>query len=208
VSDGLRQEFVQPEIDPSLPSVLLIGDSISIGYTLPTRERMEGRANVLRPPINCGPTTRGLEHLDEWVSSSPWAVVHYNFGLHDLKQIDADGQIVPPDQGTYQVPIENYEQNLSVISDRLLETGAALIWASTTPVPEGATGRVAGDAARYNEVALRVVETRGVRINDLYTFALDRLEDIQQPANVHFTDAGSAALANRVADTLKDSLPA
>ena len=30
--------------DPALPRVLLIGDSISIGYTLPTRELLEGKA--------------------------------------------------------------------------------------------------------------------------------------------------------------------
>ena len=37
---------------PGLPRVLLIGDSISIGYTLPTRQRLIGVANVHRPPMN------------------------------------------------------------------------------------------------------------------------------------------------------------
>ena len=44
--------------DPTLPRVLLIGDSISIGYTVPTREKLKGKANVHRPGTNCGPTTR------------------------------------------------------------------------------------------------------------------------------------------------------
>ena len=59
---------MQPiEDDPALPRVLLIGDSISIGYTLPVRKLLEGKANVHRPLTNCGPTTRGLEQIDAWL---------------------------------------------------------------------------------------------------------------------------------------------
>jgi acyl-CoA thioesterase-1 len=199
--------FAPPHIDPSLPSVLLIGDSISIGYMLPTRAKLAGKANVFRPAINCGPTIRAPEHLDDWISGGPWAVIHYNFGLHDLKHMNAAGDMVSPDVGHYQVPIEQYEENLGSITDRLAATGAVLIWASTTPVPEGATGRIKSDAARYNEAAKRVADGRGVRINDLYTFALDRLDTIQRPANVHFTEGGSEALAERVAQAILDALP-
>ncbi len=74
--------------DPKLPRVLLIGDSISIGYTVPVRELLAGQANVHRPLTNCGPTTRGLEQLDGWLGEEKWDVIHFNFGLHDLKYID------------------------------------------------------------------------------------------------------------------------
>ena len=57
--------FAPPKnIDPKLPNVLLIGDSISIGYMVPAREKLAGVANVFRPNTNCGPTTRGLESLE------------------------------------------------------------------------------------------------------------------------------------------------
>ena len=46
--------------DPKLPNVLVIGDSISLGYTPPLREMMRGAANVIHPmredgklPVNC-----------------------------------------------------------------------------------------------------------------------------------------------------------
>src|SRR5215510_4759657 len=42
-----------------LPRVLVIGDSISIGYQIPLRESLKGKANVHRPVDNCGPTSRG-----------------------------------------------------------------------------------------------------------------------------------------------------
>ena len=73
--------------DPKLPRVLLIGDSISMGYTLPVRKMLAGTANVHRVPENAGDTARGLEKLDAWLGDKPWDVIHFNFGLHDLKRL-------------------------------------------------------------------------------------------------------------------------
>lgn len=195
--------FVLPDIDASLPNVLLIGDSISIGYTLPVREQLAAKANVFRPQINCGPTSRGIEHLDEWLGDQNWSVIHFNFGLHDLKYIDAEGGMAnPPESGTQNIPLDEYERNLTQIVLRLADTGAHLIWCSTTPVPEGSSGRIKGDADRYNEAASRVASAQSLEVNDLYSFAYTRLDSIQKPANVHFTDDGSAILAAQVVSSI------
>ena len=69
--------------DESLPRVLLIGDSISIGYHLDVRSALAGVANVHRPTENGGPTSNGVEKLEEWLAEHgerPWDVIHYNFG--------------------------------------------------------------------------------------------------------------------------------
>ena len=196
--------------DPKLPRVLLIGDSISIGYTVPVRELLAGEANVHRPLTNCGPTTRGFEQLDVWLGEEKWDVIHFNFGLHDLKYIDDTGRLVSPRDGTRQVPPAIYAQNLRRIVKRLQQTGASLIWCTTTPVPVGAQGRIAGAAADYNRVAASVVaETLGDKaaIDDLFAFAVERLDEIQRPANVHFTPDGSRQLAQQVAKTIRNHLP-
>jgi acyl-CoA thioesterase-1 len=201
---------MQPiEDDPALPRVLLIGDSISIGYTLPVRKLLEGKANVHRPLTNCGPTTRGLEQIDAWLGEKPWDVIHFNWGLHDLKYLGPEGQNLADPQAAgsrQQVPPADYESNLRKLVQRLKKTGAALIWCSTTPVPEGAQGRVPGDAAKYNDIAARVMKDEGVAIDDLYAFAKPRLAQIQLPANVHFTPDGSAALAGEVARAIAAAL--
>ncbi len=57
--------YAKAKEDPALPRVLLIGDSISIGYTIPVREALAGKANVQRPATNCGPTISGLKGLDK-----------------------------------------------------------------------------------------------------------------------------------------------
>ncbi len=205
-----RGAFEPVNDQEGLPRVLLLGDSISVGYTQPVRALLAGKANVHRAPENCGPTTRGLEKLAQWLGDRPWDVVHFNFGLHDLKYVDADGNRSAPSQGSRQVPPDAYERNLRSIVQRLRETGATLIWCTTTPVPEGAAGRVAGDAAAYNAIAARVMRmTQGEErvIDDLFGLAQPRLAEIQKPRNVHFTPHGSQVLAQQVADVIRQHLP-
>ncbi|MCL4201417.1 MAG: SGNH/GDSL hydrolase family protein [Pirellulaceae bacterium] len=195
--------------DANLPRVLLIGDSISIGYTLPVRKLLEGKANVHRVLTNCGPTSKGLAEIDQWLGDKPWDVIHFNWGLHDLKYMGPDGQNLADPQAAgsrQQVPPAEYEANLRQLVQRLKKTGAALVWCATTPVPEGASGRIPEDAAKYNQIAARIMEEHRVAVNDLYAFAKPRLAQIQLPANVHFTSEGSAALAEQVATAITAAL--
>lgn len=194
------------EDNPDLPRALLIGDSISIGYTLPTRKLLEGKVNVHRPNTNCGPTPKGLQEIDKWLGETKWDAIHFNWGLHDLKYMNEKGGLAAPDQGKQQVPIGQYEANLEKLVVRLKQTGAKLIWCSTTPVPEGSAGRVVGDSAKYNAAAAKVMAKHGVATDDLYAFCMPRLKDIQRPANVHFSPQGSQALAEQVAKSILAAL--
>src|SRR5438552_10306989 len=90
--------FAAVKDDPALPRVLLIGDSISIGYTVPVRRLLKGQANVHRIPENGGPTSNGLKKIDSWLGDKKWDVIHFNWGLHDLR-LDKEGKHpVPPSQ--------------------------------------------------------------------------------------------------------------
>jgi acyl-CoA thioesterase-1 len=194
---------------PGLPRVLLIGDSISIGYTVPVRELLKGKANVHRPLTNCGPTTRGLAEIDKWLGDGKWDVIHFNWGLHDLKYLGPNGKNLadPKAAGSrQQVPIDEYEANLQKLVARLKKTDANLIWRSTTPVPEGANGRVVGDSAKYNAVANAIMDEHDIAIDDQYSFALGKLKKIQLPANVHFSKDGSKELAKQAVTSIQKAL--
>jgi acyl-CoA thioesterase-1 len=176
----------------------LIGDSISMGYTLAVREALAGKANVHRPADNCGPTIKGLEKLDVWLGSGKWDLIHFNFGLHD-QRLDAAGR--------QQVPIDQYEKNLRTLVARLQKTGATLVWCSTTPVPENCKPpRTNSDTIAYNALARKIMESEGIAIDDLYAFALPRLSEIQLPNNVHFKAEGSKVLAGQVASSIERAL--
>jgi acyl-CoA thioesterase-1 len=192
--------------EPGLPRVLLLGDSISMGYTLQVRKALAGRANVHRPPENCFHTTNGLKKLDTWLGDKPWDVIHFNFGLHDNNHLDDKGALVAVDQGKLVATPAEYEKNLRAIVRRLKQTGATLIFATTTPIPEGSLGRVAGAEIAYNEAALRVMREAGVMVNDLHAFVLPRQTRIQRPNNVHYTDEGYDEMARLVVEKIEAAL--
>ena len=201
--------FRKVEDVEGLPRVLLIGDSISIGYTAPVQKLLKGKANVHRAPTNCGPTTKGLQQLDAWLGDKPWDVIHFNWGLHDLKYMGPKGQnLADPKDATSkpQVAIDDYEKNLRTLVARLQKTKAELIWCATTPVPEGAKGRVVGDSVKYNLVATAVMKDNDIAVDDLYAFAKSRLKEIQKPKDVHFSPAGSAELAGEVVKHINAAL--
>lgn len=192
-----------------LPRVLLIGDSISIGYTLDVRELLKGKANVHRIPMNGGPTTNGLKKIKAWLGDSKWDVIHFNWGLHDLKYIQDDPSKLadPKTAGAhFQVALADYEKNLAELVKTMQATGAKLIWCNTTPVPAGSSGRVEGDEEKYNEAAERVMKAAGIPTDDLRAHALAKPE-AQLPANVHYTPQGYRYLAEKVAAEIAARLP-
>ena len=200
-----------------LPNVLILGDSISIGYTLDVRNNLQGKANVYRPvendkPINCGDTQKGIKGLDQWLKTQgvkKWDVIHFNWGLHDLKRIHP-GTNFKEARDPSAAPVrsaEAYKQNMEILVKRLKATGAQLIFANTTNYPLGVVPcRLPKDAVLYNNSAQEVMEAEGIQINDLYNFTKERLKEIQIPMNVHFTKEGSKSIVKEVSREIEAAL--
>jgi len=186
--------------EPGLPRVLLIGDSISMGYTLPVRALLKGKANVHRIPENGGPTINALKKLDRWLGTEKWDVIHFNFGIHDSKFMA---------EGKQQVPPADYEKNLRDIVQRLKATGAKLIWCTTTPIPDGdlIPPRKFENIAIYNTIAKKVMTENNLAIDDLNTYITPQLAKLQNPHDVHYSREGYEYLAKQVASTIESQLP-
>jgi acyl-CoA thioesterase-1 len=201
---------------PGLPRVLLIGDSVSVGYTLAVRRELAGRANVHRPPQNCGSSAVGLANIGKWLGDGRWDVIHFNHGLHDLsyefspgKHRDATGAYAGPGNGGHhRVSPEDYGRNLAAIVGLLRATapGARLIFATTTPVSADLHHYVQDSEQEYNRVAIAVMRGLAVPVNDLWAFAKPRVAEIQEPGNPHFTAKGSAVLAREIARVIAEAL--
>ena len=189
--------------DPALPRVLIIGDSISIGYTPYVRTQLSGKVNVHRIPQNGSNTQTGLDKLDEWLRGEQWDVIHANWGLHDLKYLK-DGKL--NFMGTQVHTPEQYRKNLNTLATRLKATKAQIIWCMTTPVPKGASGRVSDQTIEYNAIAREVMTQHAIPINDLHAYITPTLATHQRPANVHFTPEGSEHLAKEVSKHITKAL--
>ena len=198
-----------------LPKVLLIGDSISIGYTPYVTEMLQYQAEVHRPvlkngnPENCEGTTKGVENINRWIGDTKWDVIHFNFGLHDIKHVDpVTGENSSNPEDPHQADLRQYKKNLKVIVEKLKATGAKLIFATTTPYPDTVSGplRKPGMPKKYNKVAIKIMNRNKIHINNLYAFMLPRMNELQRPNNVHFTAEGSKALAEKVAERILEVL--
>jgi acyl-CoA thioesterase-1 len=197
-----------------LPKILIIGDSISGGYFPYVKKNLTGKAELFQAisydengkikPC-CGGTTQGVQDIDIYLSEKKWDIIHFNFGLHDIKHIDPiTGKNSKNLSHPHQASPEQYEKNLIEIVEKLKRTDAKLIFATTTPYPDklGKQMRSPGMPKVYNEVALRVMNNNGIEINDLYGLVLPRMEELQRPNNVHFLEIGSEVLAEHITNLL------
>ena len=196
--------------DQDIPRVLLIGDSISMGYTPHVQRQLAGKVDVQRIRGNGKYSAYGLKNLDDWIGSSKWDVIHFNWGLWDLcyrnPKSKAQGRRDKVD-GTLTATPEEYRANLEKIVAKLKETDAKLIWCNTTPVPEHEVGRKVGDDIRYNQIAEEIMQANGILINDLHSYALLKQSEIQvKRGDVHFTQAGYAYLGDKVAREITTAL--
>jgi lysophospholipase L1-like esterase len=181
-------DFVQD--NPKLPRVLLIGDSVSRGYTQAVRKALAGKANVHRAPENCGPTANGLKKLDVWLGDGRWQVIHFNFGIHDRA-----------------TPIADYQQRLEELVERMRKSGAKLIWASTTPIPDDpAKKQSAASIVERNQAAAEVMKKHGIATDDLFTAITPHLAEMQNPNDVHFNTPGYDFLGQQVATSVETAL--
>jgi dienelactone hydrolase/lysophospholipase L1-like esterase len=191
---------------PDLPRVLLIGDSIRLGYSPLVAGKLAGQAEVISPKENAADTANTLKMLDRWLADGRPLIVHFNCGLHDLKH-DKKTE-------THQVPIDRYASNLKRIVERLRKATPHLIFATTTPILDdrhagrkAAFDRFDRDVKTYNERAVKTMLGLGVPVNDLYAIVQDG-----GPAKLlgrdgtHYTPAGSDRLADAVADAINRQL--
>jgi hypothetical protein len=111
---GLLSSPANAQKQEKLPRVLIIGDSISIGYTKPTQKLLKGKADVRRISGNGGHTGRGIENLDKWLGEEKWDVIHFNWGLWDLAYRPGESKVRGLDKknGKQTWSPEEYDKNL------------------------------------------------------------------------------------------------
>jgi len=201
-NDPFSKPFDNPVDVPLLPRVLIIGDSISIGYTPRVRKLLRGKANVHRPKTNCRWSAFGDENILKWIGDEKWDLIHFNFGLWDWYGWKQDKKATP----------QSYAKSLEGIVNKLRPSGAKLVFAMTTPPcigPEKKVQFMVSDeqAEEFNRSAQAVMKKHGVVINDLYSAIGQGRAKYQLGENdVHYNDAGRDLLAAQVSKIIKREL--
>lgn len=174
--------------------MLIIGDSISIGYTPTLTERLT-QYKVKRIPVNGSHTRVGVANIDEWLSDHPgWECISFNFGLHDLSH-------------NRLVPIDEYESNLRIISERIKQATPHPVFILTTTSPANETIYKDSDVIAYNEVAIRIMTELGIPMIDAYGASLEIPQLHLHPDlmdDVHYTAEGYRYLGEFIVNEIDE----
>jgi lysophospholipase L1-like esterase len=180
--------------DPSLPNVLLLGDSITRGYYPETARLLAGHANcyLLATSASSG-DTRLPKQIAAYsdIAPSTFAVIHFNNGMHGWAYTE-----------------QQYSSGLPslIAAIRQLAPHTSLIWATTTSVLKADdAGATNPRIDERNRLALTFIQQQHIIIDDQHSLMLDH-QDLHQ-GNVHFTTAGSAIQAQQAAQSILKLLP-
>lgn len=162
-----------------MKKVLLIGDSIRLGYERYVEAMLEDVANVYTPgDVNCGTAQFILRWVHEWKRRGNFPedmdVVHWNAGLWDVLRIHGDDTLSPPD--FYADTLKRISQRL-----RLLFPNAKQVFALSTWVQEdlyrGEYQRYNRDIDKFNEIAIKTLQPLGVIFDDLHSVTENALKE-------------------------------
>jgi len=191
--------------------VLIIGDSISMGYTPQVWRSFQGKALVTHNPGNAQHSGTGLEKIEEWIGDEEWDLIQMNWGLWDLVYRHPDAKVYgnrDKINGKITFSVEEYAANLDQIIIRVKElTDAKLVFVTTTYVPEEEAGRNSADVERYNEAAKAVMKKHGILVHDLYPASVAIHKEFGLGIqDVHYTERGYNELGNLIVTFLSDQL--
>ena len=183
-----------------LPEVLLIGDSIRMGYCRTVARALSGKAEVRWPKENCQNSQHILTSLARWrgLVESP-AVVQFNCGHWDAAHFDGDDSAL--------TTVEDYGRNVRKIIHRIRRywPKTKIVFATTTPMNPGRTPvknvRTTEAIKLYNAEAERVARGEGVEINDLFAVA-EKWPASDYADYCHFNEAAATRLGKTVASRL------
>ena len=187
--------------------ILIVGDSISLGYTPYVQEKIHGvQHNGTCPyfadntaPVtgtNGGSSKREAACIRHWLRQGHFSIVHFNAGMHDVHVANcANGG------NQHQVELSDYLRNLQTILDAIRKYGATPIFATTTPVHGTVNCHSNSDIIRYNAAAISMMQSQGVQIDDLYSHIVSVQDKYHH--GIHFDKSGYQILANKVSNSIK-----
>ncbi|MBQ7387072.1 MAG: SGNH/GDSL hydrolase family protein [Clostridia bacterium] len=190
-----------------MKKVVLMGDSIRMGYDKYVKEALEGVAEVYYPSENCKFAQYTYRFAHEWKKDGNFPtdadLVHWNAGLWDLIELGGDEPISTLDY--YTNIIARVDKRL-----RRLYPNAKMVFATSTPVLEAKCRpdfrRHNSIIEQYNAAAIKALEGTGTIINDLYSIAAKAPESYHSDAVHYYTKEGTQLLGGQVLSVISNEL--
>ncbi len=203
-----------------MKKLFVLGDSISIHYGPHLERYMKGKILYSRKGgikqaeqdmdiaqgANGGDSYHVYSYLNKLFSSGgiDADILLLNCGLHDIKR--------STDNGSIQIPLEQYRENLEKIVHIVTKMKLIMIWVRTTPVDDKNHNsrlktfyRYSEDCIKYNLAADKIMGKAEIPIIDLYSFTLSLDEELFLD-HIHFTETVRRSQAAFIAGFLNASM--
>ena len=195
-----------------MKKVLLLGDSIRMGYDDYVKEILAGKCEVYYDAADNGRfAAYTLWQMNQLFRKyGPFDIVHWNNGYWDMN--------VEAPMHTALYPIEDYKYLLRRIAREIKKNGAKVIFALTTPVLDaGSAADNSGTGAdyisfddnwvrKYNDAACEVMKEENIPINDLYTLCKQDKNYYKCEDMLHLTEEGYRILAEQISNLILQEL--
>lgn len=192
-----------------MKKIVLMGDSIRLGYDVLVRDAFRGVAEVYFPSDNCCFAAHTLRWMDSWKDAMRCGddvdAVHWNAGLWDnLRQFDEEPFCTPE---IYAYFMERVCRRMEKLYPR-----AKKIFATSTPVLEErfeqpqVMFRRNSDVEIFNEAALKVVTAFGHEVNDLHAVMAQMPPEYHSDAVHFYTRGGTEVISRQVCAVLEQAL--
>ena len=187
-----------------MKKIVLIGDSIRMGYCEYVKNALSDVAEVYYPPENCRYAVNVLRFMGEWKSKGNWPsdvdMVHFNAGLWDVLRVH-DGEML----STYEYYKYTIER-VGKLMRRLFPT-AKLVFATSTAIVEMPNKkRFNKDIEEFNAAAIEVLSPLGIEINDLYAITKNIAPECRSDETHFNNDPGRSVVGGAVVNYITSAL--
>ena len=180
-----------------MKKVVLLGDSIRLGYGGRVCELLGSDYTVWQPDDNCRFAAYTLRMLFDYREQMRGAdVIHFNCGLWDMCDLFGDGPFTPVD-----VYVEQMVRIAAILKS--YAPNGTVIFATTTPPSPEMWGHDLERVRAYNAAVVAALEPLGIVINDLFTPVAEDVEHMICEDLIHSTPYGVEVLAQQVADLIR-----
>ena len=190
-----------------MKKVILIGDSIRMGYAKYVKEALEGSAEVYHSADSSRFSTYLFRFLPDWKRNEGWGddidLVHWNVGLWDVLEINGEGPI--NDAATYGKNIGRIYRHIK----KLFPNAKQVFATSTSVIEEGYKGdfkRHNHYIEEYNEIAQRVLSEFQVPVYDLYELTKNIPAEYRSDMTHFDTPEATKIIGDRIVSVICDIL--
>ena len=191
-----------------MKTVLLLGDSIRLGYERYVKAMLEGVAMVYTPgDVNGGMAQFVLRWVHEWKRKGNFPddldLVHWNAGLWDVLRILGDDTLSPPD--FYGNTLRRLSERLRLIFPKAKQVFALSTWVQEEQY-RGEYKRKNSDIELFNDIAIKTLSPMGVEFDDLYSVAKNAPAECWSDMTHFNTVDGIKRIGGAVVDCLCEQL--